>query len=144
MVECGRSCNGQWCCFAVHRHSPCGLAIGLLAQIPLPLSIPDSWGLAQTKGCLEVNVDTIRNICQGDDIDVVGWVLVSWLHSWCLHQTREALAIAVDSRIDPVTDWNSWSSVWVGGVNRPLLSRSSVGSNKERCCERRSRGRLNR
>ncbi len=45
-----------------------------------------------------------------------------------LNETDETLAVAIDSGVDPVSDWNFWASVWVSGINITflVLSRSCV------------------
>lgn len=59
-----------------------------------------------------MNVDTVAaSVRQGDDIDVVRWLLRLWLDSWWLDQTREAFAVALDCGINPVGYWNRWSSL---------------------------------
>ncbi|KAL1848360.1 hypothetical protein VTK73DRAFT_10134 [Phialemonium thermophilum] len=72
---------------------------------------------AQAKRRLVVDVDAVRQVRQRDDIDVVGRVLGRRLHGGRLHQAREAPAVAVDGRVDPVADGHVGSRVRVGGVD---------------------------
>ena len=68
-----------------------------------------------------MNVHTIRQLRQRDDIDIVGGFIRPWLHRRRLHQARVAFAIAVDSRVHPVAHGNGGTSVWEAGINVTLV-----------------------
>lgn len=73
--------------------------------------------LADAKRRLIVDVDASGQIRRLNDVDVVGWVLAGWGDSRRLYQAREAFAIAVDGRVNPIAHGDGRAGVWVGGVN---------------------------
>lgn len=68
-----------------------------------------------------MDIDTVRDIGQGDNIDIVGRVGHRGLDGWCFNKPREALAVAIDRWINPITYWHSWSNVGISLVNIPNL-----------------------
>lgn len=64
-----------------------------------------------------MNVDPVRHIRQGDNIDVVCWRLGSRLDSRRLDETRETFAIALGTLINPIADGDGRTSVRVIGVD---------------------------
>jgi hypothetical protein len=78
---------------------------------------------SKTEWSLVVDVHTAGNIGQRDDIDVVGRVGCLGLHSGSLDQAREAFAVSLDGRVNPVADWDSRSGVRETSVNIATGSR---------------------
>ena len=64
-----------------------------------------------------MDIDAARDIRQGDDIDVVCGVRRRGLHGGGFDEAREALAVAVGSRVDPVADGDGGPGVGEGLVD---------------------------
>lgn len=98
-------------------HSRRGVALGEVVELLGVLAPLDAWVRPDAEGGLEMDVDTGRDVCEGDDVDVVGGVSARGLDSRRLLQTREALSVAIDGLVDPVTDGDGWTGVGVSGVD---------------------------
>lgn len=94
--------------------------VGQMVRAGTPL---DSRRSSQTERSLVVNEHTIGDVSQRNDIDVVGRVLVSRLHSGSLDQTSETLAIAIDRVIDPIANGDSGSLVGEALVHSSAVNR---------------------
>lgn len=94
-----------------------GGARGVVGQAGGAGSPVDGRRNAQAEGRLVVDVDSARHIRQRDDIDVVGWVRRSRLHRRRLDETWETLSIAIDRRVNPVTDRDRGASIRVGLID---------------------------
>lgn len=94
-----------------------GRARGLVEQVKDRSAIEDLRRVPNAEGRLEVDVHSIRDVREGDDVDVVGGSLAEGSHCRRLDEARETFAIAVDSLIDPVTNWDGGPSVGVSRVD---------------------------
>lgn len=95
-----------------------GVSLGHAVKLPRVGAPVNLGSLAQAKRCLIVDVDTVRQVGERDDVHVVGWVLLGRLDGRLLDQAREPLAIAIDGWINPVAYGYSWSFVRIGLVDR--------------------------
>jgi hypothetical protein len=98
----------------------------------------DGRGNTQTKRSLEVDVDAMWKVGQRDDIDVVAGLGLRRLNRRGFNETREALAIAVDGRIDPVADRDSRAGIRISFVDhrRCLRADGRKRAEQRRCCGR--------
>ena len=95
------------------------------------------WVPVQAKWCLEVDIHTIRNVGQRNDVDIVGNSTVGRRNSRRFNQAREAFAIAIDRLIYPVGDRDVRPGVGVPRVDIALCQiRGSDGSMGRDCQER--------
>jgi hypothetical protein len=120
-------------------------AIGLYLRVRVPSSLVvqvggrcapfDGRGGAQTEGSLVVDVDALRNVRQGDDIDVICGIGARRRDGGGLDETWKALPITIDVRINPIADRDGGTSVRVGRVHHGF----GVSSQGERT-QRKSSG----
>lgn len=94
-----------------------GLTSSCVAQIMLRSTPVDNRLTAKAKRRLVVNVDTLRDIRERNDVDIVGGLLGGRLDSRLLDKTREAFAVTLGGRVHPVADRNSRTSVWETSVD---------------------------
>ncbi len=87
-------------------------------QMARVLAPVDRRWLPKPKGGLVVDVHAIGDVGQRHHVDIVPWVGGPWPHRWGLDETVEALAIAIDRRIDPVAHGDVGASVGVASINR--------------------------
>lgn len=85
---------------------------GDVGQLPGAAAPANGRSSAESEWRLVVNVNAIATgVRQRDDIDIVRWLVRSWLDSRWLDQTRETFAVALDCGINPIGYWNRWSSL---------------------------------
>ena len=101
--------------------------------------------LAKSIRRLEMDIDTVRDICKRDYVDIVLRFRRLRLDCRCFDESRKAFAIAIDGRIYPISNRYRRTGIREASVNVScidILRGSSVNECEQRRCNRGSNGSL--